>query len=133
MCAWTHCQLRLFQVVRWVWIVIKKIYKVNILNSRSRYVVFIHSKIKKTYLHHTGVATPKHVTSGGVRLAPGLLNSEETLQRWRAIGNTLSNLTRSIIELQTSRTDEEVFNHYASMPFVFIYLKFNLTVWLISE
>ena len=47
-------------------------------------------KIKLNFYCTRGI-TPKRVTSGGARFrgtAPGLLSSEETLQQWRAIGNT---------------------------------------------
>ena len=46
--------------------------------------------------------------SGGTHLrslAPGQLSSEETLQRWQAIGDTVSDLSEPGIEPQTSRTD----------------------------
>ena len=52
--------------------------------------------------------TPKRVTSGGAPLrcfAPGQHSSEETLQRWQAVGDTVSDLTGRGIESQTSRTD----------------------------
>ena len=43
-------------------------------------------------LHYTRWNTPKRVTSGGAHLrglAPGLHSSEETSQRWRAVGDTV--------------------------------------------
>ena len=50
-------------------------------------------KIKsKSNLHYTRGITPKRVTSGGAHLrglAPGLHSSEETSQRWRAVGDTV--------------------------------------------
>ena len=52
--------------------------------------------------------TPPRVMSGGTHvrsLAPGLFSSEETLQRWQAIGDTVSDLSEPGIEPQTSRTD----------------------------
>ena len=52
--------------------------------------------------------TPPRVMSGRTHLrslAPGLLSSEETLQRWQAIGDTVSDLSEPGIEPQTSRTD----------------------------
>ena len=51
--------------------------------------------------------------SGGARprgLAPGQCSSEETSQRWRAIGYTMSDLTGLGIEPQTFRTDSDIFN-----------------------
>ena len=50
------------------------------------------SKKIKSNLHYTRRITPKRVTSGGTHLrilAPGLHSSEETSQRWQAIGDTV--------------------------------------------
>ena len=51
------------------------------------------SKFKiKSILHYTHVIAPKRVTNGDARLrglSPGLHSSEETSQRWRAVGNTV--------------------------------------------
>ena len=46
----------------------------------------------KSNLHYTRRIAPKRVTSCGAHLrglAPGLLSSEETSQRWRAVGDTV--------------------------------------------
>ena len=43
-------------------------------------------------------------------LASGQHSSEETSQRWRAIGDTMSDLTGSGIEPQTSHTDRDMLN-----------------------
>ena len=46
----------------------------------------------KLNLYDTRGMVPKRVTSGGAQFrgtAPGLLSSEETLQQWRAIGDTV--------------------------------------------
>ena len=54
-------------------------------------------------LHYTRGITPKRVTSGGDHLhglAPGLHSSEETSQRWRALGDTALDLTDPEIETQ---------------------------------
>ena len=48
---------------------------------------------QKSNLHYIRRITPKRVTSGGGHLrdlARGLHNSEETWQRWRAVGDTVS-------------------------------------------
>ena len=48
------------------------------------------------YYRPTRNITPKSVTSGGAHargLAPEHQNPEETRQRWRAVGNTVSDLT----------------------------------------
>ena len=58
-------------------------------------------QIKKSNLHYTRSITPKRVTSGGVHLsglAPGQHSSEETSQRWRAVGDSTSDLTGPGIE-----------------------------------
>ena len=53
------------------------------------------------YTNHTRVSTPKCVTSGVAylrSLAPGLLSSEETSHPWRAVGNTVFDLTDAVFE-----------------------------------
>ena len=62
----------------------------------------------KSNLHYARSITPKCTMSGESHLrcfAPGQHSSEETSQRWRAVGDTVSDLTRAGIEPQTSRTD----------------------------
>ena len=62
-------------------------------------------------LHHTRDITPMRITSGGAHLrdlAPGQHSSEVTSQRWRAVGDTESDVTNPGIETQTSRTDNDV-------------------------
>ena len=62
----------------------------------------------KSKLHYTPGISQMRVASGGAYLrglAPGQHNSTETSQRWRAIGDAVSNLTDPEIEPQTSRTD----------------------------
>ena len=52
--------------------------------------------------------------SGGARprsLAPGQRNSEETSQRWRAVGHSVSDLTGLGIEPQNFRIDNDIFNN----------------------
>ena len=47
----------------------------------------------KSNLHYTRRITPKRVTSCGAHLrdlAPGQHSSEETSQRWRVVGDTVS-------------------------------------------
>ena len=47
-------------------------------------------------IKYTRFITPKRVTSGGIHLrdlTPGQHSSEETSQRWRAVGDTVSDLT----------------------------------------
>ena len=61
--------------------------------------------IKKSNLYDTRGITPKRVTSGGVHLhslAHGQLSSEETSQRWLAVGDTASDLTIQGIEPRPS-------------------------------
>ena len=63
-------------------------------------------KLKKSHLHYTRGITPKRVTSDLVHrrcIAPGQHSSEETLQRWRAVGDTTSDLAISGIEHQKPR------------------------------
>ena len=50
-------------------------------------------KNQKSNLHYTRRITPKRVTSCGAHLrglAPGQHSSEETSQRWRVVGDTVS-------------------------------------------
>ena len=56
---------------------------------------------KISNLHYTRVCTPKRVTSCEAHLrdlAPGQHSSEETSQRWRAVGDTMFYLTCPGIE-----------------------------------
>ena len=69
---------------------------------------------KKSNHHYTRGITPKRVTSGGVHLfslAHGQHSYEETTQMWRAVGDTLSDLTGLGIEAQTFRTDSDVLDN----------------------
>ena len=53
--------------------------------------------------HYTRGIAPKRVTSGGAHLcglAPEQSSSEKTSQRWRTVGDALSDFTESVIELQ---------------------------------
>ena len=64
-----------------------------------------HSKIKSSG------CTPKRVTSGGIHLcglALGQHSYEETSQRCRAVGDTVSDLTKPGIEPQTSSTESVI-------------------------
>ena len=70
-------------------------------------------KLEKSNDHNTRDITPQRVTSGGIHLrglAPGQHSSEETSQRWRVIGNAVSDLTSPVIDPQISRTDTTVLN-----------------------
>ena len=74
---------------------------------------FTNRLLKKKISNHdyTRKIMLKRVTSGGAPLrglAPGQYSSEETSQRWRAVGDTMSYLTDSGLEPQTSRTDSNV-------------------------
>ena len=68
------------------------------------------------------------MTSSGAHLrglAPGQHSSEGTSQRWRAVSDTVPDLTGSVIKPKTSRTDSDGFNKYASRPvqfFKYIYI-----------
>ena len=66
---------------------------------KSTLKVYVLMKINiKSYQNFIRRITPKRITSGGAHLrnlAPEQLhNYEETPQRWRAVGDTVSNLTR---------------------------------------
>ena len=61
----------------------------------------------KSNLHYARGITPKRVTNGESHLrcfAPGQHSYEETSQRRRAVGDTVSDLTGAGIEPQTSHT-----------------------------
>ena len=74
---------------------------------------YLKSKIQSS-LHR--VFMPKRVTSGGAHLrglAPARQRSfKETSQRWRFVGDTVSDLTCPGIAPKTSRTGSNVFKHY---------------------
>ena len=62
--------------------------------------------------HYTRCNTPKRVTSGGAHfhvIAPANNTApfEEMSQRWRAVGNTVSDLTGPRFEPLTSRSRDE--------------------------
>ena len=73
------------------------------------YVVLLgYSQNNKYQYHYTHGITPKRVTSGVAHLrvlAPGQHSSDETSQRWRAVGDTVVDLTSPGIEPLTSHTD----------------------------
>ena len=76
--------------------------------SKSPCYEAYHCKSKKSNLPYTRGITPKRVTSGGIHLrglAPGQHSSKETSQWWRAVGDTVSDLTGQRIELEIPRTD----------------------------
>ena len=73
---------------------------------------------KKSNLHYTRDITPKLVSSGGVHLrglAAGQHSSEETSPQWRAVGDTVSNLTAPRIEHMAYRANSNALNHYAHL------------------
>ena len=79
----------------WGFCTFKDIEVTNVLN------IILKSSL---YSRSRGI-TPKSVTSNGAEflgLAHVLHSSEETWQRWRAVGNTVSDLTGPGIEPQTS-------------------------------
>ena len=49
-------------------------------------------------------------------LAPGQHSYEETLQRWRAVGDIVSDLTGPGIEAQTSCTDSDELDNWDIRP-----------------
>ena len=66
---------------------------------------------KKSNLYYTRDIPPKRVTNGGNHLrglAPGQHSSEETSQRWRAVGNSVSKWTTSRIKPMTYSADNNV-------------------------
>ena len=74
---------------------------------------------KRSNLCYTIGVSRKGVTSGGARLrglTPGQHNSEETSQRLRAVGDTLSDLTGPGIEPQFFRVDIDVINNRTNPP-----------------
>ena len=65
--------------------------------------------------------TPKHATNGRIHfrgLAPGQHNSKETWQRYRAVGDTVFDLTGPGIEPKTSSTDSDILDHNDSRPVI---------------
>ena len=68
----------------------------------------------KSNLYYT--RDTKRVTRGGIHLgglAPGQHSSEGTSQRWRAVGDSVSDFTVPRLESHTSRSDSNIFNYYA--------------------
>ena len=65
-------------------------------------------------VNYTRGFTPKRVTNGRANLrdlTPVQHSSEETSQRWRAVSDTVSDLTDPGFEPQTSRTESVSFKH----------------------
>ena len=73
-------------------------------------------------LNHTRGITPKHVVRGS---APGRHSSEETLQRWQAVGDAGFDLTCTEIQQQIHSSDSDVFKFYANLLVRNYYLLFN--------
>ena len=67
-------------------------------------------KFNLYYTRSTGI-TPTRVTNEAYfrNLAPRQHSFEETLQRWRAVGGTVSDFTGPGLELQTFRADSDTF------------------------
>ena len=87
--------------------------------------------IKKSNLHYTGDITPKRATSAGARLCgfSWYHNSEETLQWWRAVDDTVPDFTDPGIETQTSRTDCDVFENYSNRSYSSLYNKLTNNIF----
>ena len=52
--------------------------------------------------------------AGPISSAPGLHSSDETLQRWQDVGDTVSDVTGPVIEPQTYRADSDILSRYAN-------------------
>ena len=81
------------------------------LGARSKSTATENILTKKSIHHYTRVITPKRVTSGEAHLgnlALGQQSSEETSQRWRAVGDIESNKTGLGLEHRTSHTNSNV-------------------------
>ena len=85
-------------------------------------VLLQNSQDKKNQIFiYTRDITLKRVASGEIHLrdlAPGQHSSEETSQRWRAEGGTVSDLTGLGIEPQIYSADSDVFNQYANRSLI---------------
>ena len=76
------------------------------ITAKCQYkVILVFLLNSKSNLHYIRGITPKHETSD---LAPGPHSSEETLQRWRAVGDIVSDLTGPGIEPQNLLSDGNV-------------------------
>ena len=78
--------------------------------------MLVAKRVIKSNVHYTRRIAPKRVTSGGTHLrglASGQHSAEKTSQRWRAVSDTVSDLTGLGIEPQTFRIDSNAFKHYA--------------------
>ena len=72
------------------------------------------NRFRKSNLHYARIITLKRVTSGRAilrSLSPRQHSFKEALQRSRAFGDTVSDLTRPVVELETSRTDSGVLSN----------------------
>ena len=89
-----------------------------IINSINFRCLFVNKAIQMTTVYHKKISnlydtrsiTLKRVTSGGAHLCgltPGQHSSEETSQRWRTVGDTVTDFGNSN-EIMTSRADLKV-------------------------
>ena len=98
-----NCDSTIADAVRFFWIfnsstITTRTASKNIVKIETYREIIFYQKLN---LHYTRVITPKRVTSSGdhlLGLAPGQHGSKETSQRWRAVGDTVSNLTDPGIE-----------------------------------
>ena len=96
--------------------------------SLRKYTHQKYTPVKKSTVTSSLKATlgymPKHAMSGRAylsSLASGQHSSEETLLRWRAVGDCVD-LTRLGIEPQTFRGDNHGYNHSTKRPIIKITL-----------
>ena len=82
----------------------------GLINLALRREIIKCGKGLRSNIHFTHI-TAKRVTSCGAHLhdlAPGLRSSRKTSQRWREVGDAVSDLTSLGIEPSPSRTDSHV-------------------------
>ena len=96
--------------------VVDKNDETNLILCSKQYQIY---RNKKSNLHYTRGITQQRVSSGEAHhrgLAPWQHSSEKTSQRWRAVSDTVPDLTGAVIETKTSHTVTDIFNYSASEP-----------------
>ena len=87
----------------------------------------VNKLFKKLNLHYTrGITSEAFIEWRGssARLSAWAAQlREEATQRWRTVGDTLSDLTGPGIKPRTSRAESDVFKHYANWPMLALFVR----------
>ena len=111
----TYLSVRAIQNTGGLLVLMQENVFVEMVSSAIRVNIIHSTGHKSNHIFYTTAITPKGVTSGRAHFcgfAHGQHSSEETSQGWRAVGDTVFNLTGH--EPRTSRAESNVVYHYAN-------------------